>query len=266
MNPITYALSQVKFNIPMEILKKTFITNHGLGLVPNINLDARIRDLVIDARVMVDCNLTGGQEIIVPLDKCPKETQDLYNIVYRIPKSMTQNRRITTALSVSYGSAMAYSHNMYMGRDSSSLMGNMASLVASASAIPDVSTAQVKIIDENVILLTNTTIIPLNLYLRCRIENESQFNNLQTSYYTEFAELVVWAVKAYIYVNNRIPMNRGYVEGGFEIGAYKEEIDSYADANENYLTLLKANWRKIAVMNDPESHNRFLSAIIGGAW
>lgn len=266
MNPITYALSTIKHMIPIEILQRTFITNQKLYGLPNINLDAIIRDIVIEGRVLVDCNLVGGQEVTVPLDRCAKETQDHYNVVYRIPKSLTQNRRITTALSVSYGSAMAYSHNMYLGQDSSSLMGNAAGLLASASAIPDVSTAHVRLIDENVVLLTNTTIVPLNLHLRCRIENESNMNNLQPTMYQDFAELVVWAVKAYIYVNNRIPMNRGYVEGGWEIGTYKEEIDSYQDANENYMTLVKTKWRKLAIINDNESYNRYLSSIIGGAW
>ena len=56
MNPITYALSTIKHMIPIEILQRTFITNQKLYGLPNINLDAIIRDIVIEGRVLVDCN------------------------------------------------------------------------------------------------------------------------------------------------------------------------------------------------------------------
>ena len=62
MNPITKALSELKFRIPKPILEKAFLpkkTWGGLHHKTPVSLDYRIREAVIDARVMVGAQVRG---------------------------------------------------------------------------------------------------------------------------------------------------------------------------------------------------------------
>ena len=65
MNPITYALKQLRYSIPVEILEKVFVSTIWDDDGLTVSLDARIREEVIEERVLVDCNLRYGQEITV---------------------------------------------------------------------------------------------------------------------------------------------------------------------------------------------------------
>jgi hypothetical protein len=61
---------------------------------------------------------------------------------------------------------------------------------------------------------------------------------------------VNYAVKAYIYQRLRIPVDQGALVGGVELGAFKDTIESYADAVDNYTDFLETRWKKTAAWSD----------------
>ena len=67
-----------------------------------MSIDESIRTLVIDERVKVDCNIKGGIEATIALRGCPVQQVEQHAFVYRIPKSLTQGRNITAALSIAF--------------------------------------------------------------------------------------------------------------------------------------------------------------------
>lgn len=266
MNPITYALNNLRMHIPLEVLEKTFLGLNPSRFVTPVSLDSIIRDQVIDAKVMVDCNLIGGTEVYIPLQGLPFQRIDNFTSIYQIPKSLTQGRSITTALSVAYGFGSPIGGSNMGLRNSNSLLDAASGVMASQAPIPDVSTAYVSLIGENTIMIQDNMSLPANIALRCKLENDSNFNHLKGPQYMQFAELVLLATKAYIYVKNQIPMDRAYLSGGQDLNAYRTIIDGYSDAAENYNTYFSTVWRRSAILGDYQAHRRHMALITGGRW
>lgn len=74
--------------------------------------------------------------------------------------------------------------------------------------------------------------------MNCRIAYDENFTNLNTSALDTFADLCVEAVKMYAYNTLIIPLDKGYVESGLNIGEFKRIIDTYADSPVRYKELL----------------------------
>lgn len=271
MGPLNKALDEVKFRIPRQILDLVFIQRTDVWGNTNwknnvISIDECILSTVIRPRVLVDCNLVGGIEIYIALDTVPVERTNDYTSVYRIPKRLTQGRSIISALSVSYSDPTRMSGYGVSATQNSGAMLHLAAAVMDAQGqIPYTSTAQVQLIGENVVMVRDTAIMPANIYLRAVIENDAGMNHIQLKNFHHLSELVVRAVKAYIYNEYCIRLDMGELIAGQNLGKIKEIIESYADAEELYQTYLRETWAKVALMNDRESWTRLLRMMIGGS-
>ena len=108
MNPIQKAISDVKAAIPRPILERTFMKPDPFALGARMaysptSLDYRIRTLVIEGNVLPDCDLVGGTEVTIPLVSVVPQWVSDYNVIYRIPKSLTQNRSILRLIHLTFG-------------------------------------------------------------------------------------------------------------------------------------------------------------------
>ena len=270
MGPINKALDEIKFRIPKQILDLVFVQRTNVWGNTNwknnvISIDECIMSTVIRPRVLVDCNLVGGAEVFIPLASVPAERTNDYTTVYRIPKNLTQGRSIISALSVSYSDPNRMANYGTAAYQNNSSMMHLGSAVMNAQGqIPYSTTAQVQHIGENVVMVRDSTIMPANIYLRAIIENDKEMNHIQLKSYRHFSELAVRAVKAYIYNEYRIRLDMGELIAGQNLGAIKEVIESYADAEELYQTYIRETWAKVALMNDRESWTRMYRQLIGG--
>lgn len=264
MNPITKALQDLRYAIPKEILEKTFISKQYANYVSPVSLDARIREEVIEKRVMVDCNLVGGTQVAIPLEGIPREQVDYFTYVFRIPKNRTQGRTIVRVISVSFGQGNIVGHTNLGFQGSNPLLDAANQMISSHLPIPQVSTAYATLVGENTVAIVDSIALPTNIFLRCWIENDENLNHLSPASYQHFTKLVELAVKSYVYINNQIPMDQNYIFAGHEIGKFKEIIDEYRDAEENYRDFLNTTWRKTALLNDFHGKRRHIAALTGG--
>lgn len=267
MNPITKALSDLKFRIPKPILEKAFLPTRTWGGIRHrtpISLDYRIRESVIDARVMVDCNLVGGTETTVPLNGILPQYLPEYKVVWVIPLSLTQNRKITRVYSLVYGDGgVPTNTNMY--NTGGSIYDDAASgLLASHMPIPNVSNAEITLIGENTIMANAHIPQSPRLYLRCVLENDSEFNNLPPASIPRFCKLIEFAVKSYIYNELIVEMDMGELSGGANLGRFSSIVEGFADAEELYQEYFEEHWKKIAIFADDKARKRHLSMVTGG--
>jgi hypothetical protein len=58
-------------------------------------------------------------------------------------------------------------------------------------------------------------------------------------------------------------MDQAMLDGGQELGAFKEIVDDYRDAHEQYEEYFNERWRKVSIMADPKSKERFLRSLVG---
>lgn len=266
MNPIIYALQQVRYEIPKEVLEKVFLSNLNYRTTDAKSLDARIRELVIEPRVLTDCNLVGGTELTINIPgQWVKYIAPTVAIV-TIPKAATQNRTITRALSISYGTLVSSAISGINPTQGSELLNAASKVMQSQMTVPVVSTAQVNVVGENILEVRDNIALPMSLVARVWIENDENFNHLAKPSWIAFSEGVVFAVKAYIYINSQIPMDQTYIQGGGELGRFTEVVDGYSDANENYKDWITKKWRKVAMLNDPEAMRRHIMMATGSLW
>lgn len=265
MNPIQKAIDNIKFKIPPQILQTVFINRFYHDRLQSVNIDENILTRVIRPRVLVDCNIVGGTQMLIDLAGLELITVDRFTQVVRIPKDRTQGRSIMSVLAVNYNHANA---SMLSG-NSPSCGVNIITQQATAllnSVVPPkvVGTANCRLIGENVIEIRDTNRIAGYGSVRCVIANDENMSHLQPRSYFDFARLVEYAVKAYIYNEYTIEMDMGELSGGQQLGKFKDIIEGYSDANELYDTFLKEKFAKIQMMNDRESITRHIRSLVGG--
>lgn len=265
MQLFSKCLDDLKFKIPRPILEAVFIRRNFNWRDTHNNIDALIMSAVIRPRIFVDCNLVGGTEATIDLSNVPRERISDYQTVYHIPKIKTQNRSIMSVLNVTYGDPSRISNYGLGATIGNSTMLRAAQGVMNAmGSIPVTSSANAQIIAENTVLVRDTVLLPANMYLRCILANDENFSHIQPKSYRYFSKLVEYAVKAYIYNEYVVYMDSGELEGGQNLGIFKEIISGYADANELYEDYLNNVIQKVSFMNDRESYTRLLKLIIGG--
>jgi hypothetical protein len=266
MNPIQKALDEVKREIPAYILNIAFKPQQSStwGRAP-VSLDERIMHEVIRPRVLIDCNLMGGTEAYISLAGLQTDRTDDYTTVYRVPKSRTQNRSIISVMNITFTSPDSLNAaNAGNNMGGSALMNLAQGMMDAHGNIPNISTAKVQLIGENVIAVRDPTIMPGYCYLRCILANDENLNHLQLKSYGRFCELVIYAVKAHIYNELILSMDLGQLHGGQALGEVKNIVSEYKECNELYKTFLREKWAKIGLMNDVESHTRLLKKFVGG--
>lgn len=273
MNAIQKAIDELKFRIPKPVLEKAFINRHlGWRQTSQSNIDDQILNNVIRARVLVDCNLVGGTQAVISLEGLVHDRPSDSTTVIHVPKERTQGRSINSVLHVSFLSAGSISSwaggggsvGAYSGQENTALMGAAQGMVAAFDKIPMTSTARVQLIAENTVLIKDSINMAPNCYLRCVLANDEDLNHIQLRSYRHFSKLVEYAVKSYIYNELIINLDQGELQGGAMIGVFKEIIQGYSDAEQNYNDFLKDVWEAVAFMNDSESYLRLMKLTIGG--
>lgn len=282
MHPIKKAIEEVKYRIPRDLLQRVFIDSSRLGRNNwRANLDEQILALVIKPRVLVDCNMLGGTQQLIPLAGLAMETPPDYQwaTVVHIPKERTQGKTINSVLHVVFfnsaqvagyvganlmgGGVIGAGFNP-MSSDNSALTASMAGVLSAMDKIPQTSTANVQLIGENTILIRDGAIIPQYSFLRCVLADDEELSSLQLRSYRHFANLVEFAVKSYLYNELIIQIDAGELRYGQTLGVFKSILESYSDAEANYRDYLTNVWEKVAMMNDDTTFTRFQKLLIGG--
>ena len=265
MNIIQKALSDLHYTIPPEVLEMAFMDREAIRQGLAISLEHRIREKVIQSRVIPDCNLRGGKQIEVPLDGLPVQRYHNGMQVYHIPKDRTDGCAITSVMSMTYGSRGAY--NAMSGRGyqthQSDLMGAASGLLSSSEQAGVLSTAAVQLIGENIVLVKSHTPMPGNAFLRCNVEHDAALSNIAPSSWPVFSDMVQQATKAFIYIHKRVMLDQGFLHGGVNLGAIGDFVDGYSDANELYQEILREKWGRVTHANDEERMKRTIGLQIG---
>jgi hypothetical protein len=135
-------------------------------------------------------------------------------------------------------------------------------LADSYASIPPISNAAVDLIGHNTIAIRDQFRVSAAYQLRCVVENEKNLNNINPRSFLTFSELVLYAIQSYIYKELIITMDQGYLQGGQELGAFKEYVSAFSDSEANYMTCLKEKWMKVAFLNDVNASIRLMKLMI----
>lgn len=270
MNLVTKAVRDAQWAIPREILRVAYLDSsisHALSRYHQspISLDEAIKDTTIVPRVIVDCNVVGGQTVVIDVRGLVPMEVDNHNYIYQIPADRVGNRTILSVLSGSYYQSGLLSANAYgsvpamIPRAGSELTSTNAKAFDSRGNLPVLSTSDCKVVGHNVIMVRNQLRTPGIVQFRCIVEHEESLGDISILASPQFSKLCTFAVKSFIYNELVIGLDRGRIERGHEIGAFKSIVDGYSDAEENYWTYLTEEWAGVAIHSDRLTYNDLLA-------
>ena len=276
LDPVTYALMDVRDRIPPIVLSLVFnkaIRGHVQSHValPDAALYA-VRQAVIEGRIRRVVDASGAVEAVVPLLGLVPEQVDRFTKIWRIPKSLTNGRTITSAYALTFTSTNLLGTGFMGGSNlfdhtsgSNSQMSAAANRLMDANSNASVNqSANCTILGDNVVMVQDFTPIAMNGHLRCIVGSDSEFSHIKPQYHQPFANLVLMATKAYIYNNYMVELGQGFLSGGQELPQVREIIERYADADELFMEMLP-RFKKISMLNDGPRSKRFNRRMLGSS-
>jgi len=244
MNNIAYIIHNIQREIPHEVLIMTFANQAMLGAITP-STEHLIRDTIIDKWVLKDTDMLGGIETVVDL------STSVFNgvvggMIVNIHPQLTAGRKITSVLSIGYGSGINY---------------NGGATIASAAIGPDkLNDARVQLVGPNVIFIEGGSYVNCT-HLRCVLENNTDYNNISARLMPMLSDLCILATKAHVYNTLIIKMSTAVVIQGIDMAKILDVVSGYADSitmyKETLLKFIKAN-----LMNDKVSHNRIIRMLM----
>jgi len=266
MKAINTAIRWIKREIAPEVLDIRYMDLPRKAGINVTSLDRQIEAVTIIPQILPDCNLVGGSELTIDLAQCSMSLI-AYNptanyLVINVPYEVTGYREIMSALSLNF---LAF----YSTNSVSTYQTNPALRMAEAamdgvdSNYGVISSSRLEIIGPNTILVHENLVTGISGYLRVKVEHREGLEDINPRYHVNFAELCVLGVKADIYTNLKVRLNEGYVYGGHELNSITDIVNSFEGAIEEYKEYLKTTWRKVAFMNNDESYDRYIRALLG---
>lgn len=255
MNAIEHALNRLKFSdIPSRILEDGFKTKETRYGRRRKSIDAEIRDKIIDELIKPDLESIGGVMIQVELSGLPYDKLEDYSRIYTIPHNRTLGREIVMASRVALNVTSNYAERV-PGQSTqaftvSPFERSIQSVISSHRPIPNITNAEVEILGNNVVKINDYQNFSVDITLECRVGYSPDMIEIKKPYYQDFAELLNVATKAYLYRELSIDIDRARLEGGRELGRYKDFVDQWSEHYQMYQDLLDSKWHKILLLND----------------
>lgn len=249
MNNVEYLINKIKQAVPIEILERAF-ENKGYYRRVRSNIDSKIENEIINGMVIPDCDVLGGREAAIPLEKCVIKSIDEGSTI-SIPMSVTGGRTITTALSISNSYSYSSPTASDIDRVTNALLGSSSSTGVSSNITP---------LGNNTFFI-DTLILQNQGHIRVLLTNDEGFANVTPKSLHVLSEICEQAAKSFIYNKLRIPIAEGEVRSGISLNVFADIVDGYSDANEIYRDLLQNKWRAASMSADPNTHKKILSLI-----
>lgn len=270
-NALIYCINEINNTIPYELLYAGFTIDETPETINLTSLDDKILRKVIKKRVLIDTNIVGGIETVIPLNNIAPSFTEYSYTVYQIPPELTMNKEIISVLNLTlmpgsglFGNA-SLNYNSIVGIHPSQNLPliNVANRIANAAApYGTLSNAHTEIVGYNTVLIYANFRVLANFGLRVILENDSNLNNIQPRSYKALSLLCILATKAYLYNKLIVAINSGYLASGQDLGVFKSILESYSDAEEQYRTYLTEKMGAILFMNDTTRYNRFIKSMI----
>ncbi len=261
---INILLNEMYFTIPREIINLAFTQNNNYRN-PSTSVDDEITTEVLRKRVIVDLNLASQETVNIPLQFCETIYRDISKVAYFIPKTLTNGRSI-----ISVHNTLS---NFYMNGDismvgqseveGSSILGSALTLRNNLDSVNISQTARIDLIGENTILIDEGLISDMSVSVTVVLENDSNLNNINPRAFKVLAEGFVLAVKAHIYTNTIVTLNKGMVYAGHELSIIKDIIDEYKEANQEYNEWFRTKWKKAAFTQNDKAMEKYVSMMLG---
>jgi hypothetical protein len=244
---ISYLVSVIKRSIPPQVLEYVFRNPQTFNMLQP-SIEHELRNRIIDGWVLRDCNVIGGIECWIDILGCQLKDYP-GGVLVLIPNSQTGGKSITSVLSVSFSMGTYYTGN-YGNEIVNGVVGPTA-----------IGSARIHLVGPNTVYFEGGIISPMR-YIRCLLENDTEFQNINDRSLAFLSKMCVLATKAYIYNETVIKAETMPIIQGLPMGKVADIIGEYSDSLEMYNELLTTKLRKTLILNDRNSHNRHIRMLL----
>lgn len=267
MNLIRKAIDDIKAVIPMEVLRMAYESTYyqtGYFQYSPRSIDDLILEQTIHARVLVDSNIVGGDEIVISANGLVPRYIDDNNMLYEIPAERVGHRTIMTVLSANYFQMASAPGAPFTGipaitpQQGSDLTMSGHRAMDSRSSIPIIGTHECTVVGHNNIMVRNHIRGGRIQQFRVIVSNDNDLQNINFRSALSFSKLCQYAVKSFIYTKLIIKLDRGAIDRGHEIASIKSYVENCADAEENYKTYLEEVWQGVTTFNNKLGYENLL--------
>ena len=260
MDAVSFAINSVmNGDIPTRILEDAFLDRRDRYRRSPISIEEAIREKVWNKRVRNDLNALGGVYVDINLAGLPYEILPNYDRIVRIPLHRTNNRPMLEALRVTLNVTANYAErNPGQTPNWSSyspVEQSVRRVIRSNRPIPLIGNAHVELLSDNCIRFSDVQSFRGDVTLTARCEVSDDFSSLGRPYLPDLAELMEAATKMVIYRELDLAIDQAKLDGGRELGKYRERIDDYRDAAQTYKDLLNSKWSKILILGDQQRND-----------
>ncbi len=249
-------------DIPDMILEDAFIPPRDRRARVSRSVESYIRKQIFERRIIPDLSRMRGVELSLNLSDLPYEKIQNYQRIYRIPMEKTQGRAIVSAqlgvLNVTSNYAEAMPGQSNIRGSISTLQYAAMRVVASNSPIPNIGNAEIEEIVDNVIKINDYQNFSADMSIICKLSYSNDLSEIRSAYYIDVCDLALAATKAYIYRNLSLMVDKTRLDAGRDFGRYKEFIDEYRDAHQQYRDILDQKMEKVLVLNDQAAKQRHI--------
>ena len=247
VNALDNALSHIKLSIPNELIELAFKVREPHETTYPI--EQMVLEKIIRGVVRKDANIVGGKLkkiALLPeyLEKMKYNTTDAYMFtgpfsLYRIPPCEREDQAIVDVHGVTYRGSYAgyvpHANGWAGGANISTVAAGVMDSHTFASAPPR---PNVTLLSGDLVRLSPSQHSSIVWIMSCRVGYDENFTNLNPQSVIPFIDLCIAATKMYIYNKLVVPVDKAYIQAGYEIGAMKLELDKYSDAEQRYRELL----------------------------
>lgn len=253
MSPAETAVKYARRNINKMILADAFLDPEERVLRGENALLGAIQNKIIKEFLARELSMLGGTTKFIELENVPFVKSDNWTKIYTIPPENREGKDIVRATLVNRGirsgTNMISPSNIQQWGRNSGLPQAVEQMARANLAIPKTMTAEIKILAPNMLQLRDFNIVHLQPTLECQLAFSDDLNEITPPYQQPLNELVLLAVKNYIYNELSLELDMGKLVMGRELGKYGDIVESYADAGTMYEEL-KPKWRKYLMLMD----------------
>lgn len=243
ISAMNVALQRIHNTIPEEILVAAFKAHDY-----DVSLDELIKQKVILARVLDSASVRGGPilKFLLRAEWCHTASapspyllglSEAYSY-FHIPPEARDHRDIACAISVRFPYSLTTSNAGGLYSDTvakgNTLGGLACATLSSVTGAGTIAMPRANVLPGNVIKLTPPQFNYIPWQVTVRLKYDEEFTTLEVSSIETFSKLVEYAVKAYIYSHMLVEVESNAVYRGLELGVFRDQISSFAEANERF--------------------------------
>jgi len=264
MNVIDAMLRYVRRDVPQPILRAAFVPDNLRMLGVASSVENEVMNKVIRPFVIPEI-AEKGQYMEVDLTSASYEIDkiDQYNRIYYLSEQITGGRELIAAhIAVTPVAGQAYTlppAGSYLDGTSSGVLLSASRLVDSNSALPRISSAEVDIMGPNAVAIKDPGMFVYATKIMAQFAMTEELNEIKPAFFPLFGKFATLAVKQYCYQSLMFDMDAGKLEHGVEFGAFKSNVENWADAGEMFMDMIPAITRALVHNDNTGDRYNYLS-------